>query len=89
MLFRSLVHNVDVATHNAAEVIRHVLKEQLQQPVRWVDSIKFIHEQGVETFVECGPGKVLLGLNKRIAKGAQHIALYDPKTLDNLLEIYK
>lgn len=81
-----LVHNVDVASHSSPEVIRHVLKEQLYQPVRWVETIRFFHEQGVARFVECGPGKVLLGLNKRIAK-ADHHAIYDPATLDALLEL--
>lgn len=82
----TLIHNVDVASHSAPEVIRNVLKEQLYKPVRWVDTIKFMHEQGVTRFVECGPGKVLTGLNKRIAKDAEHFALYDPVTLNKLLE---
>jgi [acyl-carrier-protein] S-malonyltransferase len=82
----TLIHNVDVAAHTAPEVIRHVLKEQLYKPVRWVDSIKFMQDQGVTQFVECGPGKVLLGLNKRIAKGAEHLAIFDRKSLTNILE---
>lgn len=82
----TLVHNVDVTPHSASEVIRNALKEQLYKPVRWSDTIKFMHDQGVTCFVECGPGKVLAGLNKRIAKNADHLALYDPETLDNLLE---
>jgi [acyl-carrier-protein] S-malonyltransferase len=82
----TLIHNVDVAAHSAPEVIRNVLKEQLYKPVRWVDSIKFMHDQGVTHFVECGPGKVLIGLNKRIAKDAGHMAIYDPETLNKALE---
>jgi [acyl-carrier-protein] S-malonyltransferase len=82
----TLIHNVDVAAHTAPEVIRHVLKEQLYKPVRWVDSIKFMQDQGVTQFVECGPGKVLMGLNKRIAKGAEHLAIFDRKSLTNILE---
>lgn len=82
----TLIHNVDVAAHSAPEVIRSVLKEQLYKPVRWVDSIKFMHDQGVTHFVECGPGKVLIGLNKRIAKDAEHMAIYDPVTLNKVLE---
>jgi len=81
-----LIHNVDVAAHSASEVIRSVLKEQLYKPVRWVDSIKFMHDQGVTHFVECGPGKVLIGLNKRIAKDAEHMAIYNPETLNKVLE---
>ncbi|MGZ8223944.1 MAG: ACP S-malonyltransferase [Methylobacter sp.] len=82
----TLIHNVDVASHNAPEVIRNVLKEQLYQPVRWSDSIRFMHDQGVTCFVECGPGKVLIGLNKRIAKDAAHFAIYNPETLNQVLE---
>jgi [acyl-carrier-protein] S-malonyltransferase len=82
----TLIHNVDVAAHSAPEVIRNALKEQLYKPVRWSDSIKFMHDQGVTCFVECGPGKVLIGLNKRIAKDAEHMTIYDPETLNNVLE---
>ena len=82
----TLIHNVDVASHSAPEVIRNALKEQLFRPVRWVDTIKFMHEQGVTHFVECGPGKVLTGLNKRIVKDAEHSALYDSESLNKLLE---
>lgn len=82
----TLIHNVDVTAHSAPEVIRSVLKEQLYKPVRWVDTIKFMHDQGVKRFVECGPGKVLIGLNKRIVKDAEHMAIYDPETLSNVLE---
>ena len=82
----TLIHNVDVASHSAPEVIRNALKEQLYKPVRWADSIKFMHDQGVTCFVECGPGKVLIGLNKRIAKDAGHYSIYDPETLTTALE---
>lgn len=82
----TLIHNVDVASHSAPEVIRNALKEQLYRPVHWVDSIKFMHDQGVTRFVECGPGKVLIGLNKRIAKNAEHYTIYNPETLQDVLE---
>ncbi|TAN70966.1 MAG: [acyl-carrier-protein] S-malonyltransferase [Methylobacter sp.] len=82
----TLIHNVDVASHSAPEVIRNALKEQLYKPVRWADSIKFMHDQGVTCFVECGPGKVLIGLNKRVAKGAEQLSIYDPATLNTALE---
>lgn len=82
----TLIHNVDVASHSAPEVIRNALKEQLYKPVRWADSIKFMHDQGVISFVECGPGKVLIGLNKRIAKDAEHMSIYDRETLNKVLE---
>ncbi|TRW89502.1 ACP S-malonyltransferase [Candidatus Methylobacter oryzae] len=82
----TLIHNVDVASHSAPEVIRNALREQLYKPVRWADSIKFMHDQGVTCFVECGPGKVLVGLNKRIAKDAEQLSIYDPETLNIALE---
>ena len=80
------IHNVDVESHTAPEVIRNALKEQLYKPVRWVETIDLMHKKGVTTFVECGPGKVLTGLDKRIAKDAGHLALIDPETLNKVLE---
>ena len=82
----TLIHNVDVAAHSASEVICNALKEQLFKPVRWIDGIRYMHDQGVTDFVECGPGKVLMGLNKRIVKGADHMTMYDPATLEKVLE---
>lgn len=81
-----LIHNVDTESHTTPETIRKALKEQLYQPVRWVESISKMHNKGVNFFVECGPGKVLTGLDKRIVKEAEHFALYDPESLAKLLE---
>jgi [acyl-carrier-protein] S-malonyltransferase len=86
---KTLIHNVDVNAHSAPEVIKHALKEQLYKPVRWSDSVKFMHEQGVTVFVECGPGKVLQGLNKRIAKDAEHLAIFDTESLAKVMEYYQ
>lgn len=82
----TLIHNADVKSHGSPDVIRSALKEQLFKPVRWVESVKFMHEQGVSSFVECGPGKVLMGLNKRIAPDAVHLTMYDPESLNKALE---
>jgi [acyl-carrier-protein] S-malonyltransferase len=82
----TLVHNVDVASHSTPELIRQALKEQLYKPVRWVDTIKLMQDKGVTHFVECGPGKVLISLNKRIAKEAEHFSMYDSETLNKVLE---
>ena len=81
-----LIHNVDVASHNTPDAIRNILKEQLFKPVRWVDSVNYMHKQGVTRFVECGPGKVLIGLNKRIVKEAEHFSIYNSETINTLLE---
>lgn len=61
-----VIANFDVRAHASAESIRHALIEQLTHPVRWVETIQFIWNQGVKCLLECGPGKVLTGLNKRI-----------------------
>jgi len=82
-----LIHNVDIAWHSSPDVIRNALAVQLHQPVRWVETIKSMHAQGVTHFVECGPGKVLLGLNKRIVKAGHH-AIFDPETINALLELH-
>ncbi|QWF70245.1 ACP S-malonyltransferase [Methylomonas paludis] len=81
-----LIHNADVLPHTSPDAIRTALKEQLFKPVRWVESLQFIESQGVTTFIECGPGKVLLGLNKRIAADANHAAIFDNESLNSVLE---
>lgn len=83
----TLIHNCDVMSHSAPEVIRRALKEQLYKPVRWVDSIKFMRDQGVTRFIECGPGKVLVGLNKRIAKDASHLSIFDTQSFHSIMEL--
>jgi [acyl-carrier-protein] S-malonyltransferase len=82
-----VVHNVDVGMHPAPEVIRAVLQRQLHGSVRWSDSILFMSQQGVDRFVELGPGKVLLGLNKRIVPEARTEAVYDTDSLAKALEL--
>ena len=61
-------NNVDVQADNDPDAIRDALKRQLFSPVRWVDIINTFAQQDVQRIVECGPGKVLVGLNKRINK---------------------
>lgn len=82
----TLIHNVDVSHHNISEMICNALTDQLFKPVRWKESIQFMHHQGVNTFVELGPGKVLTGLNKRIVNTANHLMIDHPKSLDHVLE---
>lgn len=59
-------HNVDAQAHAAPDAIRRVLAEQLYQPVRWIDCVSALADAGATTLLECGPGKVLGGLVKRI-----------------------
>ena len=51
-----------------------------------MDTIKLMADSGVTHFVECGAGKVLIGLNKRIVKEAEHFSIYDSQTLNTLME---
>jgi [acyl-carrier-protein] S-malonyltransferase len=60
-----VLHNADVAAHGDADAIRDALARQLYSPVRWVESMLALRGQGMELLAECGPGKVLAGLNKR------------------------
>ena len=76
-----VIHNVDVDEHRDADAIRDALARQLWMPVRWTDTIVALAARGVTRFVECGPGKVLAGLNRRIAEDAACLALTDPDAL--------
>jgi len=80
-----VLHNCDVQSHADADGIRAALEQQLHSPVRWVDTIRAMAAQGVDTLIECGPGKVLVGLNKRIEKGMAAKAVFDPESLKEAL----
>ena len=82
----TLVHNADVQSHPQVDELRLALKQQLFMPVRWVECVQHMQQQGVTQFVECGPGKVLLGLNKRIAAEASHASVFDNDSLNAVLE---
>jgi [acyl-carrier-protein] S-malonyltransferase len=62
-----VIHNADVACYSEPNKIRDVLVRQLYSPVRWVETVQFMINNGIKTILECGPGKVLTGLNKRIS----------------------
>ncbi len=76
-----VIHNADVAVHNDPEAIKDALARQLHSPVRWVESMQAFQKQGVELIAECGPGKILAGLNKRILDGVPTLALVDTTTI--------
>ncbi len=80
-----VIHNVDVTSRSDAGDIRQALVEQLYRPVRWVEIIEFLTQQGVTTVVECGPGKVLSGLVKRINRELNIYPVFDPVSLDKAL----
>ncbi len=70
-----LVQNVSAEINTTAEVIRDGLIQQLYRPVRWADCIRTLVGHGVHAVAECGPGKVLTGLNRRIDRGLSSVAL--------------
>ena len=72
-----LVQNVTAQAVSDAAQIKSNLVSQLSEPVLWTQSIALLNELGVEKTVECGPGKVLTGLNKRIVKGLEAVAIGD------------
>ncbi len=76
-----VVNNIDVAVEQEADRIRDALYRQAFGPVRWVECVQKIRALGIDTVVECGPGKVLAGMTKRIDAGLTGAALYDPATL--------
>ena len=76
-----LLNNIDVAVEVDAERIRDALYRQAFGPVRWVECIEGIKARGISTVVECGPGKVLAGLVKRIDVEMTGLALFDPASL--------
>jgi len=79
-------NNVDVRTESTADAIRDALKRQLSSPVRWVDTIQALAAQGVQQVVECGPGKVLAGLNKRINREMTGLTTSDAAGLDKAVQ---
>ncbi len=80
-----VINNVDVDMAADPDAIRKALARQLYQPVRWVETIEKMHSKGIDKLVECGPGKVLTGLNKRIVKEMNTFAVYDSDTLSTAL----
>ena len=81
-----VLHNVDVVTHDDPDGIREALRLQLHSPVRWVETICALAAGGASTVIELGPGKVLTGLNKRIDRQLQALAVEDPDSLAAALQ---
>lgn len=76
-----VLHNADVKSHSDEAAIKDVLARQLYSPVRWVETVRSFAGQGIALLAECGPGKVLAGLNKRIDSNMQAFALADEAAL--------
>lgn len=82
----SVVNNVDVAVESEPEKIKQALVRQAASPVRWVETIRRMVDSGVTHIVECGPGKVLAGMTKRIAPGVKSFAAADRASLEEALK---
>jgi len=80
----ALVNNIDVAVETDLNRIRDALYRQAFGPVRWVECVQAIKARGLTTLVECGPGKVLAGMVKRIDPELTGLALFDPATLQDI-----
>lgn len=81
-----VVHNVNAATEADPAAIKKLIIEQIYSPVLWVDCVKTLVSSGVDTLVECGPGKVLSGLAKRIDRSLSALATEDSASLESALQ---
>ncbi len=84
-----LINNVDVAIVSDVDGIKDALVRQAANPVRWVESVQKMAADGITDVVECGPGKVLAGLTKRINGELTGHAIVDQASLDAVLELLK
>lgn len=82
----TVINNVDVKSESDPRAIRDALVRQLYQPVRWVEVIQSMTKNDITRIIECGPGKVLMGLNKRIDKSITHAAITDEDSMIKELE---
>jgi [acyl-carrier-protein] S-malonyltransferase len=84
-----VIHNASVSeAHNSQQVCEFLVK-QLYSPVRWVDTVRKMIDSGVTHIVECGPGRVLAGLNRRIGGDVQTFALADANSVNDTIEALK
>lgn len=83
-----VLHNADVVAYNDAAKIKDALVRQLFSPVRWVETVQAFGKQGITHNLECAPGKVLAGLNKRIDANQQALAISDGEALKAALAAF-
>lgn len=81
-----VIQNVDAKIHNDVSVIKESLIEQLYKPVQWTSCVKNLSEHSIENVIECGPGKVLSGLVKRINRDLSCLPILDQASMDKALE---
>lgn len=82
-----VINNVDVVAYQDAEHIKQGLVKQLYHPVRWVETIQFFSQSNISSILECGPGKVLSGLNKRINKQLHLLNTSDINQLESIIKV--
>jgi len=82
-----VVNNVDVKVEEDENLIKDALVRQLFSSVRWVETIEYMEQQGVDTMLELGPGKVLTSFNKRIDNSIKSLSVSDSNSLESALEI--
>ena len=84
-----VINNVDVKPYDSIESIRNGLVRQLYCPVQWVRTIQYFIQSGITEIIECGPGKILSGLNKRIDKNLQLRSTSDVSSLNECFGIVR
>ena len=82
----AVVHNVNVQQAADEDEIRQLLARQIAEPVRWVETINSMHDNGIQQLLECGPGKVLCGLSKRINREMDCIPLISKESIEMAME---
>ena len=80
-----VLHNIHAQPEADPEAIKRLMLEQIYQPVLWVDCVNGLSSRGAEILIECGPGRVLNGLSKRIDRGLTSLATDDVASLENAL----
>ena len=83
-----VIHNADVAAHTDIAQIKDALVRQLYSPVRWTETVALLVEEGITESAECGPGKVLAGLAKRIDKSANCTALTSQEHIQAFIDTH-
>ena len=85
----SMINNVDVAIETDPGAICDALVRQAASPVRWVETVQLMAARGITHLIECGPGKVLTGLTRRIDPTLTGEALFEPAAIPRLMELLK
>jgi len=80
-----IIQNYEAMHYNEIDKIKSALVSQIFNPVRWTETIKLLSAEGINLFIEAGPGKVLTGLNRRINKEASHVSVTNEEAVDEIL----